>query len=176
MYACVYETIKDIVPEKQWIKKNGRVVSATTKELFEKRAKEFKRAKPTSEQRKKWNARIRNACRNDYRSWVSRWVERIEKADNKGDSRTIYQGVKALGGSTAFERTKPTEHMTQKENNLQMTNENRCSAANGETETTGSAAANENAANETANTAWTTFCRRCIGYCKLGFACRTSVR
>ena len=52
----MHETIKDIVPEKQWLKKNGQVVSVTTKELFEKRAKEFKRAKPTSGQRKKWNA------------------------------------------------------------------------------------------------------------------------
>ena len=133
--ACVYESIKEIVPEKKWLKKNGRVVSETTKELFERRAKAFKRVTPTSEQRKKWNMKIRNACRNDYRGWVARWVETIESADNKGDTRTIYNGVKALGGSAAFERTMPTEHMTQKKHNLKTTNENESTAANGETET-----------------------------------------
>ena len=132
------------------------MVSATTKELFERRAKEFKRGKPTSEQRKQWNAKIRNACRTDYRSWVSRWVERIERADNKGDTRTIYQAVKALGGSAAFERTKPTEHMTQKKKNPKMTNENRSSTANGETEMTKKASANENAASETSSESQTT--------------------
>ena len=44
---CVYATIKEIVPEKKWLKKNGRVVSEATKALFEARAKEYKRAKPT---------------------------------------------------------------------------------------------------------------------------------
>ena len=45
---CVHETIKEIVPEKKWLKKNGRVVSEDTKLLFERRAKEFKRKKPTA--------------------------------------------------------------------------------------------------------------------------------
>ena len=52
---CVYETIKEIVSEKKWIKKNGRVVSEATKQLFERRTNEFKRAEPTREQRKSWN-------------------------------------------------------------------------------------------------------------------------
>ena len=52
---CVYETIKEIVPEKKWLKKNGRVVSQATKQLFERRANEYKRSKPTREQRKAWN-------------------------------------------------------------------------------------------------------------------------
>ena len=128
------------------------MVSEATKELFERRTRTYKRAKPTSEQRKKWNQNIRNACRNDYRSWVARWVERIEAADNKGDTRTIYSGVKALGGSAAFELTKPTEHMPQKEeNNLSRTNENRDSAANGETEETKKLSANENAESKMLN-------------------------
>lgn len=61
---CVYETIKEVVPEKQWIKKNGRVVTQATKELFERRAQEFSRQGKTSKARQqKWNRLIRNACR-----------------------------------------------------------------------------------------------------------------
>ena len=49
--TCVYESIKAIVPEKKWIKRNGRVVSDEAKKLFERRAEEYKKEKPTSEQR-----------------------------------------------------------------------------------------------------------------------------
>ena len=38
---CVYDTIKEVVPEKKWLRKNGRVVTETTKRLFERRAKEY---------------------------------------------------------------------------------------------------------------------------------------
>ena len=62
-------------------------------------------------------------------------METIEAADNKGDTKTIYRGVKALGGSAAFERTKPTERITKKRKNLKTTNEIRSKTANGETET-----------------------------------------
>ena len=109
---CVYETICKVVPEKKkWIKKNGRVVSQGTKELFEKRAKEFSKQKPTKQRRQKWNRTIRNACRNDYRAWVSNWVEAIEKADNAGDTKEIYRGVKALSGQGQKRgRTRPTKN------------------------------------------------------------------
>ena len=59
--------------------------------------------------------------------------------------------MKALGDSAAFERTKSTEHMTQKKKNPKMTNENRISAANGENETNRNTTTNENAENDTAN-------------------------
>ena len=42
---CVFETIKNVMPERKWIKKNGRVVSQGTKELFTKRAQEFQQGK-----------------------------------------------------------------------------------------------------------------------------------
>ena len=71
---CVYDTIKEVVPEKKWIKKNGRVVSKETKKLFETRAKEFSAHKPSATERKTWNRRIRDACRTDYRSWITSWM------------------------------------------------------------------------------------------------------
>ena len=92
---CVYESIKKIVPEKRWIKKNGRVVSKETKALFEARTKEFQKETPAKGRRKRWNKRIRNECRRDYRTWVTRWVEKIENADGKGDTKAIYRGETA---------------------------------------------------------------------------------
>ena len=99
LQECVFETIKEVVPEKKWIKKNGRVVSKETKALFEKRAREFQKQKPTADRRKRWNKKIRIACRNDYRKWVPIWVQKIERADNQGDTKAIFRGVKALSGS-----------------------------------------------------------------------------
>ena len=81
MTTCVYESIKVIgLSEKKWLKRNGRVVSDETKKLFEQRVEEYKKRKrkPTGEQCKKWNRRISNACRNDYRGWISVWVDKIE--------------------------------------------------------------------------------------------------
>ena len=42
---CVFDTIQKVVPEKKWLKKNGRVVTQETKELFEKRAAEYQKKK-----------------------------------------------------------------------------------------------------------------------------------
>ena len=80
---CVYETIKNVVPEKKWIQKNGRVVSKETKKLFEDRAKEFKKQAPTKVRRKRWNKRIRNACRNDYRNRVTKWVQKMHRTSRR---------------------------------------------------------------------------------------------
>ena len=86
-------------------------MSQETKALFERRAKEYQKQKPTAERRKSWNKKIQIACRNDYRSWVARWVDKIEQADNRGDTKAIYRGVKNLSGSSAFSTTKPTEKL-----------------------------------------------------------------
>ena len=59
--SCVYETIQEVVPERKWLKKNGRVVSQETKALFESRAREYQKAKSTAEERKAWNRKIQNA-------------------------------------------------------------------------------------------------------------------
>lgn len=113
LQKCVYETVKEVVPEKTWIKKNGRVVSEATKELFEKRAQEFQKQKPTAKRRRNWNKTIRTACRNDYRKWVSIWVQKIERADNQGDTKAIFQGVNALSDNNkqGGNQTRPTMHL-----------------------------------------------------------------
>ena len=86
---CVRDTIDELVPEKRWLRKNGRVVSEATKALFERRAKEYQKRQPTTEQRKAWNKKIQIACRNDYRSWVAKWVETIEQRTT-GEIRRRY--------------------------------------------------------------------------------------
>ena len=57
----VKETIDQVVPEKTWAKKNGRIVTDETKALYEKRARQYQKEKPTKEARKKWNNKIRTA-------------------------------------------------------------------------------------------------------------------
>ena len=145
----VRETIDELVPEKRWLKKNGRVVSEETKVLFEKRAKEYQKQKPTTERRKTWNKKIQTACRNDYRAWVARWVERIEQADNKGDTKAIYQGVKSLSGGSAFSTTKPTEKLQP----AQKTDPKNVAARKPEERESARASANEVRASEPKSTA-----------------------
>ena len=41
MTKCVRETIKEVVSERKWLKKNGRVATQATRDLFDKRAKEY---------------------------------------------------------------------------------------------------------------------------------------
>ena len=97
-----------MVPEKQWLKKNGRVVTQATRELFDRRAKEYIKKQSTADRRKRWNKVITDACTNDFRKWVSDWVEVIEKADHKGDTKTIYGGVKTLSGAKQSISKRPT--------------------------------------------------------------------
>ena len=105
---CVQDTIREIIPAKKWRRKNGRVVTAETQRLFERRSKEFQKKKPTRQRRKTWNKAINNACKNDYRRWVANWVQEIEKADEKGDTKAIYKGVQALSGKPHGTTAKPT--------------------------------------------------------------------
>ena len=90
------DAIVRVVPSKTWTKKNGRIVSEETKALYEERTRQYQASRPTKEIRKRWNRKIRAACIKNYRTWVTGCTERIERADNKGDTRTIYAEVKRL--------------------------------------------------------------------------------
>ena len=109
MTRAIKSTIDQVVPKKKNMFKNGRTVSEETKALYKQRKREFSKNKPNEATRKKWNRKIRNTGRNDYRDWVSRWTEQIEKTDAKGDLKAVYRGVKALSGSkNRFSCTQPT--------------------------------------------------------------------
>ena len=46
---------------------------------------------------------------------MSIWVERIEQADNNGDTKAIFKGVKALSGATGQGASQPTMHVEEVE-------------------------------------------------------------
>ena len=66
------------------------MVTQATRDLFDKKAKEYSKKPPTTDRRKRWNKSIRDVCTKDYSKWVSDWVDTIEKADHKGNTKMIY--------------------------------------------------------------------------------------
>jgi len=107
--SCTKETIAAMVPKQEKKKKNGRVMSDKTKELHEKRRREFSKKEPTPQERKRWNRRIARQCRKDYRTWVTQWTETIEKEFRAGNAKAIYAGVKSLCGTKqSFATKQPT--------------------------------------------------------------------
>ena len=74
---CTKETMRAVVPNKKKQKKHGREMSQETIDLHEKRRKAYSKKKPTPVERKKWNRKIARSCRNDYRTWVSKWTEEV---------------------------------------------------------------------------------------------------
>ena len=100
------EAIEEIVPKKDKSMYNGRHVSEATKKLFEDRIKAFAKTKPSTKERQKRNKKIRRECRNDYRAWVTKWTEIMEAANNRGDAKEIYRGVRAISGAKRKMATK----------------------------------------------------------------------
>ena len=60
-------------------------MSEDTKKLHEQRKQAHARKKPNKEERKKSNRKISRSCRSDYRKWVIRWTEEIEKEERRGN-------------------------------------------------------------------------------------------
>ena len=52
---------------------------------------------------------------------MTKWVQKIEQSDNRGDTKTIYAGVKSLSGSAVFSTAKPTEQVQRKSETHQTT-------------------------------------------------------
>ena len=46
---------------------------------------------------------------------MTKWVQKIEQADEKGNTKEIFKGVKTLSGSTTHSSTAPTEHFEAEE-------------------------------------------------------------
>ena len=65
LFLDVTETIQEVVPKKKKRQRKGRAVSTQTKDLFEKRTREYSKKAPTKEERRNWNKRITRACRKD---------------------------------------------------------------------------------------------------------------
>ena len=58
----IRETIKEVVPTKKNLFKNGRSVSEETKQLYKDRVTEFRKGKPTSQRRKRMESKDKK-CR-----------------------------------------------------------------------------------------------------------------
>ena len=89
---------------------NGRSVSKRTEGLFEQRVRDYSTGrKITKSDRAAWNRVIAESCRQDYEDWVTKHVEDIEQADQRGDTKAISASVKTLAGTTRkANHTQPT--------------------------------------------------------------------
>ena len=99
---CIRQTIKEVVPPRKKIKFNGHTIAEKTRALYNERIRDFNSGrKITSKDRAAWNRVLAQAGRDDYADWVRRWVDKITRADELGDTKSIYKGVKALAGISA---------------------------------------------------------------------------
>ena len=99
--TCVKQTIDEVVPPLKHRIYNGRTMSNKTRELYQQRIRDYNSGrKVTKSDRAAWAKVLKEAGLEDYKAWVQRWVVEIEKVDNRGDSKEIYKGVKALAGTT----------------------------------------------------------------------------
>ena len=61
-----------------------------------------------------WNRKIRTSCTKEYRTWVTSCTQRIERTDNRGDTRVIYTEVKRLSDTVSRGvNTRPTAAYTE---------------------------------------------------------------
>ena len=123
MATSIRETIAEVVPPKQRLKYNGRDVSAETKRLYDLRIRDFASGrKVTKSDRDAWNRTLNKAAKKDYDRWVEKRVQEIEQADEQGNTRAIYAGVRALSGKT---KNPPSPQPTKRKNK-----ENECKDSN----------------------------------------------
>ena len=99
----IRDTIQEVVPPraKAKAKYNGRTVSEKTKRLYDLRTRDFASGREIKKSdRDAWNKTLGKAAKKDYDDWVTRWVETMEEADEKGDVRKVYEGARALAGNS----------------------------------------------------------------------------
>ena len=110
--ASIEETIDRVVPKTKRQKFLGRASSPTTQALRAERIRDFSSGRKIEKSdRAAWNKVLAKAGKRDYESWVQGWVKTIEQADELGDSRGIYRGVRALAGVTRnSSRKQPTKN------------------------------------------------------------------
>lgn len=104
-YECLSKsfqnTIQEIVPKRKKLKFDGQAASQATKQLYEARIRDYNSGRNIEKSdRKAWNSVLAKACKTDYHDWLCRWIKRIEDADKNGDSKKVYDGVKALSGTS----------------------------------------------------------------------------
>lgn len=91
------------MPNKKRLNAIKRAPSERTKSLYTARAHKFSAiiaagGTITKQLRKRWNRKIARANLKDYNDWLSKMAEKMEEADKKGDSKTIFNIVKIMSG------------------------------------------------------------------------------
>ena len=105
------ETVAEVVPTKKRKKCDGREASAETKRLYDLLIRDFASGRTiTKSDRNAWNRTLNKAAKKDYDSWVEKKVQEIEQADEQGNTKAIYEGVRALAGKTKHARSPQPSH------------------------------------------------------------------
>ena len=93
---AISHAIEAVLPTKE--KKSGirREVSEHTESLFKKRSRLC--GQGSTEQYREVQKEIKASSLADFEHWVGEWATVIDDAESKGDTRSIYQAVKVLGG------------------------------------------------------------------------------
>ena len=89
---AVAHATETVLPDKKPGSGIRRKTSERTKNLYEKRTcMKGNKADYTRIQKK-----IKESCLRDYEDWVGEWADCLQESDQKGDTKGIYQAVKAL--------------------------------------------------------------------------------
>jgi hypothetical protein len=98
--AHAVDTVLPTVKKKKGIR---RKISDKTKSLFEQR----KNMKGTKEEYAKVQSEIKESSLDDFKQWVSEWADDMQGANGRGDTRAIYNAVKAL----ASKKNRPQKNL-----------------------------------------------------------------
>ena len=95
---------KETLPARKKKGKRERRRSDRTQKLHEKREAALQRLTRGSpawrEARSLYRNQINHSCRRDWREYVEGVVQEIEKANEAGNSRAVWEAVRHLGGSS----------------------------------------------------------------------------
>ena len=112
-YADLCDAIQhscETLPEVEKTSHIKREVSNATKALFAERVKMGRKKNVTQKQFDGMQKRIKEACLNDFKSWVERWVQDMDDANAIGDTKRVWEGVRTLSGKI---NTKPPINLTE---------------------------------------------------------------
>ena len=94
--AAVKKAAKKSLPLKKDAVPVQRKVSKRTKDLFKKKKKLQYSSGSSKAQLKAIHSEIKSSCLQDFKTWVDDAVSEMEKADDKGDTKKIFNLVNML--------------------------------------------------------------------------------
>ena len=110
MCSAIRHAIDNTLPDVERSKRARRQVSEKTKEIYKRRSRGEIR---TNAQFKAMQAKVKQAGMDDFKAWVQQQGEVMSDANERGDTKKIYQVVKTLAGTSE----KPPTNLTTDGNN-----------------------------------------------------------